>query len=382
MLYRRAVSPLVDRPPARRLPALDVARALGVVAMVFGHTLDALLAPEVRETAAVVAYWKARGLTAPLFLLVSGWAVTIALGRSRARGLAAVRARLPRVLLLLAVGYALRWPGWNVDALRAGDPLVWSHLAAFDALHVIGVALLLAAAVLAAPVSRTHQAIAFAAAAALAVALGQDAPFPPAPVPADFPAAPLAIALAQAAGGTSPFPLFPWLAYFFAGGLVGLATLGEGDARAAGGGARARGGLALVGVGGALVAATCWTGVGSMPPGQPLLVLFRVGVVLVLLGALSAAPARLAAAVAPLGRASLGVYAIHVPIVYGWSTRPGLVQRVGPTLGLAEGLAAGALVLAASLALHLALVTARDLAVRALERLRAAAAARGEAEPD
>ena len=46
-----------------------------------------------------------------------------------------MRGRLPRVLLLLAVGYALRWPGWGLDALLAGDPAVWSHLLAFDALH-------------------------------------------------------------------------------------------------------------------------------------------------------------------------------------------------------------------------------------------------------
>ena len=62
-----------------RFPALDLARALGVLAMVFGHTCDALLSPAARITPAIATYWKARGLTAPLFMMVSGWVVALAL---------------------------------------------------------------------------------------------------------------------------------------------------------------------------------------------------------------------------------------------------------------------------------------------------------------
>jgi acyltransferase len=345
----RAAAP-VPRPapaaaPARaRIPALDAARALAVVAMVAGHTLDALLALAVRGEPLAVAYWKARGLTAPIFLMASGWAVTVAIRRGGAAGLAIPRGRLPRVLLLLAIAYALRWPGWGADRLASGDRAVWAHLLAFDALHTIAIALLAAALVLALPLGERARAWAFALLAVLAVALGMGGRAPLPVDPLALPAPLLRMALAQAAGGTSPFPLFPWAGHFFVGALVGLLA-----------GGRAR---ALAAVGAVLVAATCWTGVGTMPPGHPVLFAFRTGAVLLLFAALSAVPARAAAALAPLGRASLGVYAIHLPVVYGWSTYDGLATRVGPTLRPLAALGVAAAVLAGSFALHHALKAA------------------------
>ena len=326
------------RPGPPRIPALDAARALAVVAMVAGHTLDALLALGARTDPLAIAYWKARGLTAPVFLMASGWAVTVAIRRSGARGLEIPRGRLPRVVLLLAIAYALRWPGWGADRLASGDAEVWAHLLAFDALHTIAVALLAAAGVLALPLADRARAGAFALLAVLAVALGMGGRAPLPVDPAALPPPLLAMAAAQAAGGTSPFPLFPWAAHFFVGGLVGL--LGGGRARA------------LAALGAALVAATCWTGVGTMPPGHPVLFAFRTGAVLLLFAALSAVPARAAAALAPIGRASLGVYAIHLPVVYGWSTYDGLATRIGPRLGALQALAVAAAVLAGSFALH------------------------------
>lgn len=337
------------RPRSPRIAALDAARALGVLAMVVGHTLDALLAADVRTAPAVAAYWKARGLTAPLFLMVSGWAVTVAISRGRAAGLAIPRGRLSRVLLLLVIGYALRWPGWGIDALLSGDRAVWSHLLAFDALHTIAISLFAAACLLALPWTRRERVLAFVLLAVLSVSLGLRPPAPLAPATAAVPAAGPLLALWQAAGGTSPFPLFPWAAYFFAGAALALLAGGGGGRRAA----------AMAAVGGALVLATCWTGVGALPPADPRLVLFRVGVLLVLLAALSLVPGAAAARVAPLGRASLGVYAIHVPIVYGWSTVPGLAQRIGPALSFGGAIAIAVGVLAASFALHHAIAAVR-----------------------
>ena len=337
--------------------------------MVAGHTLDALLAASVRAEPALVAYWKARGLTAPIFMMASGWAVTVAIGRSGKTGLSVPGGRLPRVLLLLAIGYALRWPGWGTELLGAGDPATWAHLLAFDALHTIAVSLLAAAAVLALPWTVREKALAFGLLAVAAVSLGMGGTAPLPVDPARLPPPPLGLAVAQAVGGTSPFPLFPWSAHFFAGALVGLLA---GDAR----GRRA----ALLGaIGAVLAAATCWTGVGTMPPGQPVLIVFRTGAVLALFAALSAVPERLAARVAPLGRASLGVYAIHLPIVYGWSTFDGLASRLGQTLGAGQALLVAAAVLAASFALNHAIAAAwrgaRGAARAAWERRGAVGAA-------
>ena len=265
-----------------------------------------------RATPLVDLYWKARGFTAPLFLIVSGWAVSVRIQRGRARGLDISRGRVRRVLLLLFIGYALRWPGWGVAQLAAGDQDVWAHLLSFDALHTIAIALLAASLVLALPWSRREQAWAFGALALLCVALGMPAPAPLVPHVAALPRSVPALALAQALGGSSPFPILPWAAYFFVGALVGLLA-------GAGGG---RGAAAMALVGAVLVGATFGSGVGEMPMGHPLLFAFRCGVVLLVLAALSKVPAAAAARVAPIGRASLGVYAIHVPIVYGWSTYP------------------------------------------------------------
>jgi acyltransferase len=366
VLYGAALSALPSSSPERRrIAALDAARALGVVAMVFGHTLDALLGSAARASPAVVAYWKARGFTAPLFLVVAGWAVTVVIARSGARGLAVPRARLGRVLLLLAVGCALRWPGWGLDRLLAGDRDVWAHLLAFDALHTIALAILATAAVLALPLRTRERGLLLAALAVLAVALGMSAPAPLPPAPRELPRSIAAIAAWQAMGGTSPFPVFPWAAYFLAGALVGLLA-GDGAGRRA---------AAMAAVGGAAVLATFWTGVGTMPPGHPVLFPYRVGVVLLVLAALALVPAGLARLVAPLGRASLGVYALHVPLVYGWSGHAGLAGRLGPTLSVGAALGVAAAVLAASFAAHHAIAAGWRAARGALRGQRADAAA-------
>jgi hypothetical protein len=303
--------------------------------MVTGHTLDALLSPAARLHPLGIAYWKARGLTAPLFLLVAGWAVTVAIRRAPARGLGLVAERLPRVLLLLLVGVVLRWPGWGLAGLRAGDPAVWGHLLGFDALHAIAVAFLVSAVVFALGRPAREERLLFALLVVLAVALGMRAPAPlPEPLPAGLPA----LALTQALGGTSPFPLFPWTGYFFTGCLVGL-QVGDGSRRGA---------LGLLWLGAALVLAPCGKGIATAPPGQPALIAFRVGAILLLLAALSAVPGRLAAVLAPLGRLSLVVYALHLPVVYGWSTVEGLASRVGPRLGAGPALGVALLLLLAA----------------------------------
>lgn len=349
MLFRRALpsaaAPTASHPapaprPSRpRLAALDAARALGVLAMVFGHTLDAVLSPAARQTPVMLRYWQARGFTAPLFLLVSGWAVTLAIARSGARGWAVPAGRIRRVLLLLVIGYGLRWPG--IEFLQAGDRDAWARFLAFDALHCIALSLLLTALVLALPWRAGVKAAILGALAVGAVVLGAEALTPgQAEGARGLPPSVAGMALVQVIGGTSSFPMFPWAAYFLAGTVVGLLAPAD-----------RRGSLAKGAVGIALVALTLqFPGMGSRAAGDPVLIAFRVGVVLTVLGLLSLVPARLAAAAAPLGKSSLGVYALHLPIVYGWWQFSGLAWRVGQRLSVAAGLAVAALVLVVSYA--------------------------------
>lgn len=339
--------------PLGRIVALDLARGLGVLAMVAGHTLDALLSPEARARPLVAEYWKARGFTAPLFVLVAGWALALSIERGGARGAAVLRARLPRVGLLLALGCGLRFPGWDLDGLLAGAREPWAHLLAFDVLHAIAAGILVTSLVLAAPLSRRERGLLLLAVAVLAVALGLRAPVPPAG------GGLLGLAVTQVLGGSSPFPLAPWLAYFCCGAAAHLLA----------GGRRAL----LAALGAALVAATCWQGVGTMPAEHPVLVVYRVGAVLLLLGLLDRAPARAGRALAPVGRLSLAVYVLHLPIVYGWSTYEGLSRRIGPSLEPGAALLAAAAVAAGSLAAARALTLAWAW-LRARERVPAAVA--------
>ncbi len=364
-----AIDSAPPKPP--RIPTLDAARALGVVAMVFGHTMDAVLSPEVRALPAMVTYWQARGLTAPLFMLVSGWAVTVAISRSGGRGLAVPRARLGRVLLLLAIGYGLRWPGWAIERFARGELDVWAHFLAFDALHTIALSLLAAALVLALPWTRREKVGAFLALSVLSVALGMRDPAPLVPSAAELSATLPGMAVAQALGGSSPFPLFPWATYFFVGAVIGLVSRGSGLRRAAG----------LAAGGGALLAGTFSVGMANLPPADPRLVAFRIGAVLLALAALSLVPAAAAARVAPLGRASLGVYAIHVAVVYGWSTLDGLAWRIGPTRSFASAVLIASMVLGASYALHLAVGGAARSGAAALRRVRERLSGDALAEP-
>ena len=273
-----APQPAAIAPPVRGLPAppqlgaeriapLDAARALGVLAMVFGHTCDALLSAAVRAGPLAREYWKVRGLTAPLFLMGSGWAVAVAVERSRARGLPVVRQRLPRVLLLFAIGYALRYPGWDSPGFFSGRPAVWEHVLAFDALHAIAVRLFLASLVFALPIGRRARGLLLVALSALSAGL---ALFTQAPAGVALPRSLPALALTQALGGSSPFPIAPWTAYFFAGAAIPQL----------GGAAHTGRTLRLAGVGALLVTLTAYTDVTQTPQGHPALIPFRVGMVL------------------------------------------------------------------------------------------------------
>ncbi len=323
--------------PSPRNTGLDRARAVAVVAMVMGHTLDAVLSDAVRNRAGVQAYWSLRAVTAPLFLFVAGWAFSLTVQRTGAQGRAVLRRYLPRVGLLLGWGYLLRWPGWGLPALYAGDLKVWQHFLAFDALHGVGAALLVGAGVLAVLRGRAAR---MAALATLVVLVPLVSPWVREAVGGG--AWPLVLEQALA-GRTSAFPLFPWLAYFLAGCFTGLG-LGLLE--------RVPAWMGLMGAGTAvLVLMTLWGGKPTVSDAT--LVAWRLGLLLVVAGVAMLLPSRMDPWMGPVGRASLWVYIVHIPIAYGWSSFPGLAYRMGRSQELlpALGLAVGVLVVSLGLAL-------------------------------
>lgn len=313
-----------------RHPGLDAARGFAVMAMVLGHTLDALLSPAMRAHPWVQRYWELRGITAPLFLLVAGWAVVAALGNQPAAARQTYGRRVRRGLLLLFLGYLLKWPGWEAaKSMNWGAPL-FGRVFAFDALQCIGISLLVGATVLVLAPGVWSR-----AGALLALAVG----------------VPLASATVWHAGEQLPtvlhqmvglpgshFPLFPWMGFFFAGAFAAhvLRLLRPGWPQ----------GLALVVLGGALLYLAHRLP-GDWSPTSPWMVLLRVGQGLVALGLVNLLPTLLSRRLAPLGRVSLWLYVLHLPVVYGWADIRGLAGRVGPVLSLWQALGVGVALLAA-----------------------------------
>jgi len=325
-----------SRPPGVAVPVvarnhgLDRARAVAVIAMVMGHTLDAVLADSVRQTTGMLVYWSFRAVTAPLFLFVAGWAFATTVQRTGVRGGPLLRRYVPRVGLLLFWGYLLRWPGWGLEGLWAGKRSVWEHFLGFDALHGVAGALLLGALVLAVVRERWAR---VGVLSALALTVPWVTPWVrDAVAGGGWP-----LALEQAlAGRTSAFPLFPWAAYFLVGGVVGLVLAGVG---------RVAQWLVLLAAGTALLGGVTLWG-GDPRTSDVWLVLWRLGLVAVVAGLAMRLPARLDGVLGPVGRASLWIYVAHIPLTYGWSTFPGLATRLGrsqdvlPALGLALGVLA------------------------------------------
>ena len=69
---------------ARRVVFIDLARALAVVLMVAGHTSSALLADRYRTGYWFDVWTFQRGLTSALFLLLAGFAFSVATTRETA----------------------------------------------------------------------------------------------------------------------------------------------------------------------------------------------------------------------------------------------------------------------------------------------------------
>src|SRR4029434_2748382 len=63
---------------SRRVIFIDLARALATVFMLYGHTVAALLAPQYQTGTWFEIWVFQRGLTSCLFLLLSGFAFSIA----------------------------------------------------------------------------------------------------------------------------------------------------------------------------------------------------------------------------------------------------------------------------------------------------------------
>lgn len=326
------MSPSTLPPSTHRDPWLDAVRGVSVVAMVFGHTLDLTLLDRVRELPLVGLYWSFRGLTAPLFLVVAGWALVSSLRSARAD---TVGRRLRRAALVLALGYGLHWPGLAAAQAMAAEGTLWPHLLAFDALPCIGWSIV-AGVVLLSLLPRTPGRIG---------ALGVLALWVPFAATVSWPVGLNAGWLWRGFLGhpEAHFPLVPWSAFFFLGGAL---ALGLDMLRA-----RRHRAMALLLAGPVLLLLLEETGLETWSLSSPWPAFYRMGQAMVALGLLATVPLWRIPWLVSLGRRSLGVYVAHLVVLYGWAGDAGLVMRWARGLSMLQALGVGAVVLVAAVAM-------------------------------
>jgi hypothetical protein len=300
--------------------------------MVFGHTLDLTLLDHVRGLPLVGLYWSFRGLTAPLFLVVAGWALVSSLRSTQAD---TVGRRLRRAALVLALGYGLHWPGLAAAQGMAAEGTLWPHLLAFDALPCIGWSIV-AGVVLLSLLPRTPGRIG---------ALGVLAVWVPFVATVSWPVGLNAGWLWRGFLGhpEAHFPLVPWSAFFFLGGAL---ALGLQSFRA-----RRHRAMALLVAGPVLLLLLEETGLETWSLSSPWPAFYRMGQALVALGLLSTVPLWRIPGLVSLGRRSLGVYVAHLVVLYGWAGDAGLVGRWAHQLSMLPALGMAAVVLVAAVAM-------------------------------
>ena len=330
------------REGAHRVIFIDLARALAVVMMVYGHTVSALLGAEYRAGPWYDAWTFQRGLTSSLFLLLAGFAFSIATTRHWSTHIQlspALWKRIRRFGLFILLGYALHFPVSRLWHLYGTSEERWRSLLQVDVLQLIGVTFIaVQLIVLTVRSRRAFMAAALLLAAAIVVAT-------PAVWSIDWERRlPFAIAAYLTPPPASQFPLFPWAAFVLIGAGTGqiYARWGAGHLSAFANG--------FMTTGAALAAVTLLPLFGDDPLSWvPLLVVLRTGICLALLGLIAHASrfiTRLPHVFGAVAQESLLIYFIHLCIVYGSVWNTGLVQLWGETLSPA----ATALVVAAMLA--------------------------------
>ncbi len=320
---------------ATRVIFIDLARALAVVLMLYGHTVDALLAPAYRSGPLFDVWQFQRGLTSCLFLLLSGFAFSIATTRHWASHLApspALLKRIRRFALFIFLGYAIRFPVPSLFGLERATDAEWRQLIGVDVLQLIGVTFLAMQALVL--ISRSRRLFSVLA-VALAVTLALLAPWAWTMDWSNRTSDWLAAYLSPNSG--SLFPLVPWSAFVLAGAALGQIYARWGAAHHVRYTNRA---LLIPGV--VLIIAALWltehqvalfgTTPHSYVPGN---VLLRAGSSLIIVGLIAHASrgiGQLPHVFGAVAQESLLIYVLHLGIVYGSVWAPGLLNIYGVTL--------------------------------------------------
>jgi len=133
-------------PAGGRILFIDLARAIAVLLMVQGHTIDALLHPDYRTSLQYNAWLYLRGLTSCTFLFLSGAAFSLTALRhweeQRRLSRRALK-RIRRLVFFLALGYFVKFPMGRFAHLQYASDERWQSFLAVDVLQNVAFTLLL-----------------------------------------------------------------------------------------------------------------------------------------------------------------------------------------------------------------------------------------------
>ena len=315
---------------AHRVVFIDLMRAIAVLQMVQGHTVDVLLAPELRTTELpVYAVWYfLRGITAPIFMFTAGTVFTY-LFKSVKRPFEdnyRVKKGIRRAFLLIFFGYALKYPTWTIFDFSEVTSDKWQLFISVDVLQLIGFSLLLLLLILfIAEKLKLNYTATFIVISSLILLLS---PFIeainwlsifPEPIAAYF-----------YSGSGSLFPLFPWSGYVIAGGILGSYLAQNPLVFKT---SRFSKLLAMFGIAFTLVAICSEIILQYLqiqiidPQAEPNTIFYRVGFVLLLTALVSYIALRvnkIPQIIILAGRNTLLIYVIHLVILYGSAWTPGV----------------------------------------------------------
>jgi uncharacterized membrane protein len=338
---------------AHRVIFIDLARALAVVMMMYGHTVSALLAPEYRAGRWFEIWNFQRGITSTLFMLLSGFAFSIATMRhwpAYTRVSPQFWKRLRRFAVFIILGYVLHMPGRRVVELASTSPERWQSFLAVDVLQLIGVTFI--GVQLLTLVLRGRR-VFMAVSLMLAVAIIAAAP---AVWSTDWSRmVPLAIAAYLSPAIGSLFPLVPWSASVLVGAAAGGMYARWGASHLA----RFATWMLLV-PGVLLIVVSLVYGRTAIAHDEvafgwlPEIMMQRLAACFLGLGVLAHASrfiTRMPHVVGAVAQESLVIYVVHLAVVYGSHWNSGLYRYYRDSLTPAETFVAVVMVVASMTAL-------------------------------
>lgn len=329
-------------------------RALAVVMMIQGHTIDALLSPSLylKGTLVYDAWQVGRGLTAPIFLFGSGFAYVFATARKTpngvmGRGLFVKRLRWISVLFL--VGSLMHFPASSFFGMAEASSTQWDMFYRIDVLRLMAVSLLGLLIILSLPSTRKR---------ILPVSSGMmfliivATPFMHSIDWSLYLPRIIAAFLSMHTG--SIFTLFPFTAYVFAGAAASSYYLGLQSIK------RERRFIPTAALVGLFLAASAHllhvtVGSSALTVASPGLFMLRLGLVLLLwsvFGLFMRSTTKLPSIVPVVGQHTLLIYVAHIVVLYGSPWFAGLTRLAGkdlsylPVLMVIVSLLAGSILIA------------------------------------